>query len=132
MGDKRKQTKQPTTQPSEKPTPPDAPKSKEGVGIDNRNESTRRYGNLEPEGYTRHSHGNREGVYQNGGKATSELPIEASAPMKEARFRKDDDKRAVPPDPFGGRTFDDLPGDHDIVDDLLKNPPTQNPSSPNR
>ncbi len=104
----------------EKPSKP-----KSGIGIDNRNESTRRYGDLEPEGYTRHAHADREGEYQRGGKAPTELPIEESSPMKEARFRKDKDKREIPPDKFGGRTFDDLPGDHDIVDDLLKRPPTQ-------
>jgi hypothetical protein len=132
MGDKRKPTKHLSTRPSERPLAEAPPTSKQGVGIDNRNESTRRYGNLEPEGYTRHSHGNREGEYQRGGKAPSEVPIERGEPMKEARFRNDDDKRAVPPDQFGGRTFDDVPGDRDIVDDLLRNPPTQNPSSHNR
>jgi hypothetical protein len=45
--------------------------------------------------------------------------------MKDVRFRKDRNKREVPPDQFGGRTFDDMPGAHDIGDDLLKRPPTQ-------
>lgn len=132
MGDRKKRSKQPTSEPNGKHVPDGAQRAKQGVGIDNRNESTRRYGNLEPERYTRHSHGNREGEYQQGGKAPSELPIEENAPMKEARFRKDEDKRAVPSDQFGGRTFDDVPGDRDIVDDLLRNPPTQNPPSHNR
>ena len=104
---------------------PETPKPKQPIGIDNRGESTRRYGGLEPEGYTRHFHGNREGEFQSGGKQQPELPIEESSPMKEARFRKDKDQRAVPSDQFGGRTFDDLPGDHDIADNLLKRPPPQ-------
>lgn len=99
--------------------------TKEPTGIDNRAESVRRYGKLEPEGYTRHVHGDREGEFQRGGKINPELPTEEGAPFKEARFRKEKDKRAVPSDQFGGKTFNDLPGDHDIADDLLKKPPTQ-------
>lgn len=94
------------------------------VGIDNRNESTRRYGDLEPEGYARHQHGNREGEYQKGGKAPSELPVEESSPMKDARFRSEEDKAKVAPDEYGGRTFDSQPGDRDIVEGQLdKKPP---------
>ena len=129
MGDKKKRSQPKSNERPEQREPSPPPPA---VGIDNRNESTRRYGNLEPEGYTRHSHGNREGEFQQGGKSPSELPLEENAPMKEARYRKDEDKRAVPPDTFGGRTFDDVPGDRDIVDDLLKNPPTQNPQRPHR
>jgi hypothetical protein len=108
---------------SERQAPSQGEPSRSPTGIDNRNESTRRYGGLEPEGYTRHLHGNREGEFQSGGKAKPEMPVEEGAPMKDARFRHESDKRAVPSDQFGGRTRDDLPGDHDIIDDLLKKPP---------
>lgn len=87
--------------------------------------------------YIRHQHGNREGEYQEGGKASSEAPLEEIAPMKDARFRKEEDKSRVketrlrkeldksrvPTDAYGGRTFDAQPGDRDIVDDLLKKRP---------
>ncbi len=127
MSDRKKRAKRSKPNLESEHPATDAVKSQHPTGIDNCNESTRRYGNLEPEGYTRHVHGNREGEFQSGGKAKPELPIEESAPMKEARFRKDKDTRAVPPDSFGGRTFDDLPGDHDIVDDLLKPPAEKRP-----
>jgi hypothetical protein len=123
MSDRKRRAKRAPRSPEPEHAPKDSVKSKHPVGIDNRNESTRRYGDLEPDGYTRHLHGNREGEFQSGGKANPELPIEESAPMKEAPFRKGKDTREVPPDSFGGRTFDDLLGDHDIIDDMLKGPP---------
>ncbi len=101
------------------------------VGIDNRNESTRRYGGLEPEGYARHQHGNREGEYQQGGKGVSELPVEEGAPMKDARFRSQEDKSKVGPDEYGGRSFDSQPGDRDIVEGQLDKKPRET-SSDNR
>jgi hypothetical protein len=90
------------------------------VGIDNRNESNRRYGELEPEGYSRHAHGNREGEFQRGGKAEPDVPVEQSAPMKEARYRNEQGEERVTPDQYGGKTFDTQPGDRDITDDLTK------------
>ena len=125
--DKKKKQRSTSTTPQEKADPssvvPLEQHPQSSVGIDNRNESTRRYGELEPEGYSRHLHGNREGEFQAGGKGPVETPIEEGAPMKEVRYRKQRDKRAVRTDRFGGRTYNDLPGDHDIVDDILKKPP---------
>ena len=123
MSSPKKQSKRSQAKPKEDKRGNIAPKPPTwSVGIDNRNESTRRYGKLEPEGYTRHVHGNREGEFQSGGKPRAELPLEEGSPMKEARFRKDPDKRALPPDQFGGRTYDSLPGDRDIVGCVRKKP----------
>lgn len=102
------------------------------VGIDNRRESIKRYGTLEPEGYIRHSHGDREGEYQDGGEIERESPIDENAPVSEARFgprkkarlRRDKFKDKIPTGLYGGKTFNDVPGDRDIVDDLLKKPPS--------
>ena len=90
------------------------------AGIDNRGESTRRYGGLEPEGYTRHLHGNREGEYQEGGKPLPDLPIEGSAPLKDVRYRKDRNQRRREGEQYGDSGFVGQGDEPDLTDEITK------------
>jgi len=74
--------------------------SNEPVGIDNRGESTRRYGQLDPEGLTRSRHGEKERGYQekNEGlspKSNSQSSNSGNGSKTEGAFGKD---RTLPSD----------------------------------
>jgi hypothetical protein len=100
------------------------PPSRSGVGIDNRDASAKRYESLEPENYTRHVHGDREGEFQQGGKSKPDLPLETGAPMPDVRFRKDAKKADESAgEQYGGRTAFSHPGDRDISGAARKKPP---------
>lgn len=89
-------------------------------GIDNRGESTRRYGKLEPEGYTRHVHGNREGEYQKGGKPNSEVPVEESTPFRDVRYRKDPNHRRWEEEEYSEKRFSGQGDEPDLTDEITK------------